>query len=86
MIKWVNITINAFVKTWIQIMRQENEGMNKAEHKARPSMQDQCFQCWLRICIYLRQNCLKSSHNYHKSRDCIQVNICHCSTPAPLNT
>ena len=27
-IEWVNIRINAFVKTWMQIMRQESEGMN----------------------------------------------------------
>ena len=27
--KWVNIRINAFIKTWMQIMRRESEGMNK---------------------------------------------------------
>ena len=27
--KWVNIRISAFVKTWMQIMRRESEGMNK---------------------------------------------------------
>ena len=27
--KWVNIRINAFIKTWMQIMRRESEGINK---------------------------------------------------------
>ena len=27
--KWVNIRINAFIKTWMQIMRRESEGMIK---------------------------------------------------------
>ena len=29
MTNWINTRINAFIKTWIQIMRQENEGMSK---------------------------------------------------------
>ena len=27
-IEWVNIRINAFVKTWMQTMRRESKGMN----------------------------------------------------------
>ena len=27
--KWVNIRINAFIETWIQIMTRENKGINK---------------------------------------------------------
>ena len=27
--KWVNIRINVFIKTWMQIMRRESEGINK---------------------------------------------------------
>ena len=36
--KWVNIRINAFIKTWMQIMRRESEGMNKPGAQAEVSL------------------------------------------------
>ena len=38
MTKWVNIRVSSFVKTWIQIMRREREGINKSAAQGEVSL------------------------------------------------